>query len=102
VAKKTNIPNLPPEFLAAGGVHMNPPPQEFIKETRSIISDAVKSIKVDRQGALLWVATANTDGEVNLNLAYAHKIRDNITVTAWIGKEWGQPIAAGVAGTWDF
>ena len=78
---------------AHGGVEMRPPPAVYLDQTSSLIADAVQRLGKDERGVITWVVTTK-----GLNLAVVDKINDHVTVTAWIGRHWGEPIEAGIAG----
>ena len=90
---ETQIPNLPPSFQQAKGVVMSPPPAKYLEQTTSVIRDALKALEPGERGALAWVAT--TEG---INLAVVHRVNDRLEVAGFIGKSWGEPLAAGVVG----
>jgi hypothetical protein len=90
------IPGLPAEFASLPGIVMRPPPPIYRAATDRIIENAVKDI-ANNTGALTWVVT--TEGA---NLAWVHKFKDNISIEAYIGKEWGEPISAGIVGRWEY
>lgn len=95
------IPGLPDHMKAWDGVQMNEPPGELIESTMGVIGKAVAQLKDGEKGKLVWVATKNGD-KLAVNAAVVNKFNDHFEVTLWIGKTWGQPISAGVAGavTW--
>lgn len=76
-----------------GGVVMEPPPGQYISETTRIIEDAVAHLGPNDRGILTWVATTK-----GVNLALVDKINDHVDVSAFIGKNWGSPLEAGVVG----
>lgn len=96
-----NIPNLPEDLQNAPGVAMNAPPAEWLPQTEAIINNALKGLRDEDRGKLVWIATKQGE-QIAVNAAVAQRIGDNVRVTAWIGKTWGQPVAAGIAGdiTW--
>ncbi len=83
------------------GVQMNTPPAQYITQTTSIIQNAVAQLGADEKGALVWVASRSA-GKTHVNLALVHRVNDRFAVTGWVGKTWGQPIEAGIAGRIDF
>lgn len=76
---------------------MNAPPAEYIQQTTAMIQHAVAQLGVDEKGCLTWLASKKGD-QVIVNLAVVAKVNDNFQVLGWIGKEFGEPIAAGIAG----
>lgn len=96
-----DIPGVPSTLVAAPGVQTNAPPAEYMEQTTALISKAVAQLGADEKGALTWVASKQGD-EIGVNLAIVSKVNEHVTVLGWVGKEWGEPIAAGIAGriTW--
>ncbi len=80
-------------LVKKGGVAMNPPPAIYLEQTTTLIADALKRVGKDERGGLVWVATT-----AGINLALASKVGDHVEVTAYIGKVWGEPLEAGIAG----
>ena len=87
-----DIPLIHPAYFKAAGVDMKAPPVEYLQKTTALISDAVAQLGTAK-GALTWVAT--TQG---VNLALVTKANEHVTVLAWIGRHWGEPVEAGIAG----
>ena len=79
------------------GVAMNAPPAAILGDVSKMVADAVSALPVGSRGALVGIATTNASGGVNVNLALATKVGEKVTVIAWAGKSWGQPIAGGAA-----
>lgn len=92
-----DIPGLPPELVASKGVEMTPPTGEALTKATSLIDQAMATVRDGEKGALIWIAQRQGD-QTSVNLAYAHKVGEHVEVTAWIGKTWGEPIDAGIAG----
>lgn len=90
---ETNIPNLPTSYADMPGVVMSSPPLEVYAKTNTMIRDAVKSLGEHERGAVAWIAT--TEG---VNLAVVHKVNNHLEIAAYVGKNWGKPLAAGIAG----
>jgi len=81
----------------ASGVAFNQPPAEFLSETNSMIRDAVANIgKGDK---FLFVGVVTDKGT---NAAAVQKLGDHIEIVEYIGKTWGKPLEAGIAGVWHF
>lgn len=98
---ETQIPNLPPSFQQAKGVVMSPPPAKYLEQTTSVIRDALATLEPGERGGLVWVATKKDD-KVSVNLAVVGRVNNDFQVLGWIGKEFGEPVAAGVAGRWTW
>lgn len=92
-----NIQGLPEHLQSAPGVEMNSPPAQYMQQTTALIMDAVATLKVDEKGALVWLASKKGE-QVGVNLALVSRVNDSFQIVGWIGKEFGQPIAAGIAG----
>lgn len=88
-----NIPDIPDHLSDAPGVAMNVPPPEYLSDTTQIIADAVAQLGPNDRGIMTWVATTK-----GVNLALVDKINDHIDVIAFIGKDWGHPVEAGLVG----
>jgi hypothetical protein len=78
-------------------VTQNAPPAEYLEQTTAMISKAVSQLGVDEKGALTWIASKKGD-QISVNLAVVAKVNEHVTVLGWLGKEHGEPIAAGIAG----
>lgn len=87
------IPGLPAQYADLPSVAMVPPPAYLLADTSRFVTEAVAALPNGEKGRLTWIATTK-----GVNLALVDKVNDHVNVTAWIGKSWGQPIAAGVAG----
>lgn len=85
----------------ADSVLFNQPPAEFIEKTNSMIRDAVAQIgKGDK---FLFVGVVNVvKGKSNTNFAAVQKVGDHVEIVEYIGKTWGEPLSAGIAGSWHF
>lgn len=92
-----NIPGIPESLAPAPGVEMNAPPAEYIDKAERIISDAVAKLGPNEKGALTWLAMMKGD-KIIVNLAVVAKVNDHFSTVAWIGRTWGEPIEAGIAG----
>lgn len=94
----TTIPGLPEQFASLPSVQMVPPPAHLIGEVTRMVEDAASQLHPNEQGRFVWIAT-----EKGVNLAIVQKVYQNshlrVNVAGWVAKEWGQPIAAGMAGT---
>lgn len=92
-----DIPGIPEQFAQALGVHMEPPPAQYIDRTLGVIGQAIAKLEPGERGKLVWIAT--TDGrELSVNLAIVNKFSDHFSVTGWIGKQgsWKEPFDAGL------
>lgn len=93
---------LPERLQGLQGVQFNPPPPEFIGQTTSMLADAVKNIKVDKNGTLMFVAN-HREGKTSLNYAIVVQTDDgDLKVMHWLGKTWGRPLEVGIAATLSF
>jgi hypothetical protein len=90
------IPGLPSALKMEEGVVTNAPPAGLIAPTHRLISDAVAELGTQK-GIATWILTTT-----GVNLALVDKVGDHVAVTLWIGKTWGEPLSAGLAGevTW--
>jgi hypothetical protein len=88
------IPGLPEQFTDLPGVQMQPPPASLLESTTKFVMDAANTLQPHENGALVFVAT--TEG---VNAAVVHRFDESFAVVGWVGKEWGKPLAAGVAGS---
>ena len=93
----THIPGLPERLEQAPGVIMNSPPAEYMERTNNMILSAVSQLGATDRGALTWIAT-RSGGKTHVNLAIVQRVNDRFQVVGWVGKTFGEPIAAGVAG----
>lgn len=91
------VPGLP----STGGVALNPPPASILAQATKMVSDAMTDIPPGERGSLVAIATKQGDA-VNVNLAFAVKANDHIDIVTWVGKSWGEPVAAGVVGRVHF
>ena len=82
---------------AKNGVAMNVPPVDLLPSIMASIEQACATIPPGKKVAL--VAVVDMSGA---NLALVSRIKGNITVKAWAGKKWGEPIDGGaqVLVTW--
>ena len=93
-----NIQKIPDHLRFEPGVEMVPPPAEFFKLTNEMIADAIRAADVKGgETAVTWIAT--TEG---VNAAVVARVNDDLHFLAYIGKKWGEPIEAGVAGRLTF
>jgi hypothetical protein len=90
----STIPGLPERFADLPSVQMVPPPANLLASTTKLVMDAAGTLQPHEKGALVFVVT--TEG---VNAAIVHRVNDNFTVVGWAGKQWGKPLAAGVAGS---
>lgn len=96
------IPGVP----SSKGVALNPPPGPIAAAATKHIADAFAQLPADKQGGLFAVATRQGD-VTNTNLAFAVRGPAGVEVVTWIGKSWGDPVAAaplstGAALRWTF
>ena len=92
-----------PGVPSSTGVAMNPPPARILGEVNQLVAAAMAGLPADSRGQLVGIATKNPEtGRVDVNLALAVRAGAHVEVVAWIGKTWGQPIAAGVLGRATF
>lgn len=93
------VPGVP----SSKGVAMNPPPASILANVNHLVSAAMSGVPEDGRGQLVGIATRNPEtGAVDVNLALATRIGSRVEVVAWMGKTWGQPVAAGVIGKVTF
>lgn len=88
-----HIPDLPPELADRDGVQMNLPPDSLLPTIQSYIEQAAAILQPGERGRLVWIA--DTHG---VNVAVVNRLNSHIEVTAWVGKKWSLPFAAGVVG----
>jgi hypothetical protein len=65
------------------GVEMQVPPASIMPSISAALAKAVAEIPPDKSGALMGIVT-----ERGVNLAVVHRVGDNFTVSAWIGRSW--------------
>lgn len=95
-------PILPQHLQLAKQVEFNPPPTHLMDETMSLLEAAMKQIKPDKNGQMMFIAHRQGP-EVKVNFAIVAKNDEgNLQVMTWIGKTWGRPVEAGVAAGWSF
>lgn len=92
-----DIPGIPESLANVPGVQMTPPPVQYMEQTMGVISAAVAKIGEGERGKLVWIATSQ-GRKIGVNAAVVSKIGNHVTVTAWIGSKWGEPIEAGIVG----
>jgi hypothetical protein len=73
-------------------IQFNPPPDHHVSDLMNSINSAMASLPPDAKGALVMVPT--TAGG---NAAIVVRAGHSWDVMTWIGKSWGEPLAAGVA-----
>ena len=83
-----------PGLKVSKGVAMTPPPDAILGTVSKMVREAMMSIPEKEKLALVGIATKGPDGAVNVNLALAAKAGKHVEVVAWLGKSWGEPIAA--------
>lgn len=98
---QTDVFAVVPGVSSAKGVALNPPPASILAQATKMVSDAMKDIPPGERGSLVAIATKQGDA-VNVNLAFAVKANDRVDVITWVGKSWGEPVAAGVVGRVHF
>lgn len=81
-----------PGILVDKGVAMNTPPASLLSAITKEVQAAAATLPPGSKGALVGVATMT-----GVNLALVSKVNEHITVTAFIGKTWSQPIKGGAA-----
>ena len=86
-----------PGTPSTAGVALNKPPASILGEATRMISEAMVHVPEGEHGTLVAIAT-ETDGKINVNLAFAIKAGKHVEVVTWIGKSWGTPVSAGVVG----
>jgi len=97
------IPDLPAHLKTSPGVDMTTPPIEWLQPTTHMIMDAVKNADFGegKHVVVTWIAT--TEG---VNAAVVAKVIESekidFKVVSWVGKKWGAPIEAGIAGQISF
>lgn len=93
-----SVPGLPKEFASLPSVQMVPPPANLIADVTRMVEDAAAQLRPHESGRFVWIATTK-----GVNLAAVHKVYENehasVKIAAWVAKDWGKPIAAGIAGT---
>lgn len=92
------IPGLPEQFATMPSVQMVPPPASILPDVRRLVEDAAQELQPGEKGRLAWIATTK-----GVNLAVVAKVKENdimrVTISGWVAKDWGKPLAAGIAGT---
>ena len=88
------IPGLPEQFSEFPGVQMQAPPASLLASTTKFVMDAANTLQPHEHGALVFVATTK-----GVNAAVVHRFHERFAVVGWLGKEWGKPLEAGVAGS---
>lgn len=78
------------------GVAMNAPPAETLSQVSQMVRDAMATLPEGDRGALVGIATRDASGKVNVNLALATRVGNHVDIAAFMGKTWGEPLAAGV------
>ena len=96
-----------PGVTSSKGVAMNAPPDAILGTVSRMVRDAMATIPASERGQLVAIATRAPDGSVNVNLALAAKVGKRVEILAFVGKSWGEPLAAaplsgGVAGRVHF
>jgi hypothetical protein len=85
----------PPPSLP--GVRYEAPPASILAQATQMVMNAAKTLEPDEKLALVTVVTTT-----GANAALVTRVRDDLLVTLWIGKNWGEPLSAGVAAKWSF
>lgn len=96
----TEFPTLP-GITSTGGVSMTAPPASMLSDINRLVTAALADVPDGQHGQLVGIATRTGD-RIDVNLALAVKAGGRVTVAAWMGKSWGEPVAAGVVGRVGF
>jgi hypothetical protein len=72
------------------GVRFNAPPPDLIGPISAAVDRYAESLRWDEQGGVVGIVTTT-----GVNGAIVQRIGGHVTIVGWLGKEWGQPIAAG-------
>lgn len=83
------VPGVP----SAKGVALNAPPASILGRATELVRDAMAQVPADERGTLVALATRQGD-VTHVNLALATKVGSRVEVVTWIGKSWGEPVAA--------
>ena len=81
-----------------------PPPLAILPHVEGAISQAVKELRDGRSGFVL-VHEKTQDGSINAtNAVFVKRFGENVTVTGWVGHDWGKPgtVSYGGSLTWEF
>lgn len=92
-----DIPGVPEQLVTAPGVQMNAPPAQYIDQPLGVIGAAVAKLGPGEKGKLVWVATLRGK-QVSVNVAVVNKFNEHFEVVAYVGKDWGKPLEAGIVG----
>lgn len=83
--------------LRMPSVRYEAPPASILAQATQMVVEAAKTLEPDEKLALVTVVTTT-----GANGALVARVQEDLVVTLWIGKTWGQPVSAGVAARWAF
>lgn len=79
------------------GVAFTAPPTRLLADATKALEASLAMLPPDAQGAVIGLAT-----DTGWNAAVVHKVHQQWTVGAWVGKDWGTGITGGgvIRGSW--